>query len=107
MTNNFATAVTLFLAIALGGAASANEERVDRCGKHMIYAWGHHGFEFYLLPKDAASVDDVDDRMRRRMRRLPGRLFRVDDDGNLHFRSRKCKKVDDYTKPRGDGDEIR
>jgi hypothetical protein len=92
----------LFLAT---GTALANEERLDRCGKHLIYAWGHHGWEFFLLPKGeavaAAVVDmdhlnDIDETM---MRFLPARQFRFvyqtdDDPGTLYFRGRKCTLVD-------------
>jgi len=81
----FLTGVTaMFLAT---GTAHANDNWLDRCGKHLIHTYGHHGYMFFLMPKGASRIGDDD-----RKRQLPGRLFRIDDDGNLYFRGRKCKR---------------
>ena len=69
------------------GAAHATSDWLDRCGKHLIHTYGHHGYMFFLMPKGASRIGDDD-----RKRQLPGRLFRIDDDGNLYFRGRKCKR---------------
>jgi hypothetical protein len=74
----------LFLAM---GAAQATEDWLDRCGKYLIHTYGYHGYMFFLMPKGASRIDDDD-----RKRQLPGKLFRIDDDGNLYFRGRKCKR---------------
>jgi hypothetical protein len=69
------------------GTAQSTEDWLDRCGKHLIHTYGHHGYMFFLMPKGASRIHDDD-----RKRQLPDKLFRIDDDGNLYFRGRKCKR---------------
>jgi hypothetical protein len=104
MKKLFLTGVAaLFLAT---GAALANEESLHRCGKRLIYVWGHHGFIFALLPKgdavtaavvDLDTMNDIDETL---MRDVPaGQARFVYPPGNgpgvLYFRGRKCILMDD------------
>jgi hypothetical protein len=76
----------LFLAT---GQANANDNWLDRCGKWLIHTWGHHWYEFYLVPNETTNIDKILDGPR-----LPKRLFRIDDDANLYLRGRKCLRID-------------
>jgi len=32
------------------GAAHATSDWLDRCGKHLIHTYAHHGYMFFLMP---------------------------------------------------------
>src|SRR5262245_50102627 len=81
----------LFLA---AGIAHANEDWLALCGKHRIHVWGHHGFEFYLMPKGASLPNANDEGPLVPQKRLSRRLFWFDNNDNLYFRGRKCKRED-------------
>ena len=38
------------------GAAHATSDWLDRCGKHLIHTYGHHGYMFFLMPKGAFEL---------------------------------------------------
>jgi hypothetical protein len=97
--------VTVLVIVAIIRPANANEESLQRCGKRLIYAWGHHGFTFTLLPKgeavtaavvDLNSMNDIDETMWRPVPLRQARFVCPAGDGRciLYFRGRKCTEVD-------------
>jgi hypothetical protein len=84
--------------LLLSREADANEDWLARCGKHLIHVWGHHGFVFTLMPPGTPENLQAVERAPS-ARPLPKRQFRLDDDGNLYFRGRRCERVDDIRWP--------
>src|SRR5262245_30860706 len=82
-------------ALFLATGAGANEDWLALCGKRLIHVWGHHGFEFSLLPEGAGLPNANDEGPQPKGRRLSRRLFWFDASNNLYLRGRKCKRVED------------